>query len=532
MGFSAMYVGSTGMESHAKRMQVISNNLANVSTSGFKASRVHFGTLMSTTVNEANGTINANSQSAGNISQIGKGVQVSAILGDFRQGSLEQGAAATDLAISGQGYFRVDDPNSGEALYTRTGNFRFDNAGTLRNPQGNIVQGFAFDRVTREIGNEAQNITLPSETITLDTGEEVSAIVSEPKETTSIRSIVNIDSSSQDGSVDTETPFFSLLKNYDGTSETPIQNSQYEYLTSTNVFDSEGVSHSINTYYDPVQISNASGGRQYFEYLVTSAPTSDKSAMANTEAAGLLMTGILEFNAAGEIVNNTAFTMNEKNPNLKDDLSNWTLAEIDSEGRPSFETSFLEGDATIVPQKIGIDVGVKSGSLSWNDGITNAAQIEGNPTSIPRLSDPLVSANASTAFNNPSNTTLQSQNGHSQGFLTDISVGRDGSISGHFDNGEREKLFQVGLYDFTNEWGLKREGGNMFSYDPEAGEISEGVPASGRFGDISQNSLESSNVDMAYEFTDLIITQRGFQANSKVITTTDAILQNLTQIKR
>ncbi len=139
---------------------------------------------------------------------------------------------------------------------------------------------------------------------------------------------------------------------------------------------------------------------------------------------------------------------------------------------------------------------------------------------------------ASTQFSSPSSTIFQSQDGYGSGFLESISVDVDGVISGHYSNGQIIYLFKVALANFSNPWGLKKEGGNLYSETRKSGQAVTGPPGSAGLGRISPNSLEQSNVDLANEFVKMIITQRGFQANSKIITTTDEMLAELINLKR
>ena len=126
MGLSAsMWTSVSGLLMHGEKMNVVGNNIANVSTVGFKAQRMDFQDFVYNNGFSASGT-----------TQIGRGVSVAAVLGDFSQGSFETTNDATDLAISGRGFFQVKDPNSDQVWYTRAGDFRFDKEGYLKNPYG------------------------------------------------------------------------------------------------------------------------------------------------------------------------------------------------------------------------------------------------------------------------------------------------------------------------------------------------------------------------------------------------------------
>ena len=130
-----------------------------------------------------------------------------------------------------------------------------------------------------------------------------------------------------------------------------------------------------------------------------------------------------------------------------------------------------------------------------------------------------------------SNTVYQSQDGYAPGVLQSISVSQDGVISGSYDNGQSLKLYQLTLADFSDPQGLSSDGGNLYSATLSSGDAYTSVPGADGMGKISANSLEESNVDLATQFSQMIIAQSGYEANSKVITTTDELLQTLMNMK-
>ena len=127
----------------------------------------------------------------------------------------------------------------------------------------------------------------------------------------------------------------------------------------------------------------------------------------------------------------------------------------------------------------------------------------------------------STNYDKPSSTLYHIQDGYSWGYLNTVSVDENGIMSGHFSNGQTEEMYKVGVYKFNSPWGLKRDGGTNFVATDASGAAMLGEAGDRGRGTISQNSLEESNVDMANEFATMIVTQRGYQANTKVITTSD-----------
>jgi flagellar hook protein FlgE len=155
------------------------------------------------------------------------------------------------------------------------------------------------------------------------------------------------------------------------------------------------------------------------------------------------------------------------------------------------------------------------------------------PPSLTVNGQPVTLGFANTTQNASASSIInQSQNGFPPGTLMNVTVSPEGIVEGRYSNGQIRALFQIDLANFNNPWGLSREGGNLFAETLDSGEALINLPGTSGLGKISPNSLEQSNVDLASEFVKMIIAQRGFQANSKVITTTDEMLADLMMIKR
>jgi len=127
---------------------------------------------------------------------------------------------------------------------------------------------------------------------------------------------------------------------------------------------------------------------------------------------------------------------------------------------------------------------------------------------------------------------LNSQNGYSSGVLNGYAIDKAGIITGRYSNGLTKQLAQVALANFNNPGGMVKAGENLYNSSNNSGAAQIGTAGAGGRGDISPGKLEMSNVDLSQEFTDMIITQRGFQANSRIITTSDEMLQELVNLKR
>ena len=296
-----------------------------------------------------------------------------------------------------------------------------------------------------------------------------------------------------------------------------------------------------------------------------------------SEKAGVLMTGHLIFNASGELVNQSAYTYAAQDSNLvdsdgnpinsnkqstldPDDLASWQPTKFSNNGLPTFAPNFeglplansvsetlVETDGgTAVSQVqehiIELDFGLKNVGMHWTPTTGNLSTLADTtssaaPYTIPysnlcQMSDVSRQDYASAA--NSTTPTVQDaiQDGYASGVLNNVNIDANGVVYGMYSNGKSLPLYQIALYDFKCEQGLYREGGNLFSATVASGDPKQGVPGDNGFGSTRAYNIEQSNVDMAKEFVHMISTQRGFQANSKAITTTDSMLETVIGMKR
>jgi flagellar hook protein FlgE len=180
------------------------------------------------------------------------------------------------------------------------------------------------------------------------------------------------------------------------------------------------------------------------------------------------------------------------------------------------------------------------GGTTWAGGTPNAISFDGDgelttagPIQITGPDGPIdVDIDGLVQYGGSPTAEARSQDGTAMGFLRSFEFGSDGSVTGRFSNGETQVLGMVGLATFNNPAGLSREGESLFAVSANSGEPIVGAPGTGDAGSVAPGSLEMSNVDLAQEFTNLIIAQRGFQANSRGITASDELLQELVNLKR
>ncbi len=505
--FSSMFIGATGLKTHQQGLNVVSNNMANSSTVAYKTQEFTFGTLMSQ-------TMTTGQDSSVGISQKGMGVGLERVKNDFSQGVFETSNTATDLAIGGKGFFRVSKDD--ETFYTRAGNFRFDNQGYIVDPHGYRLQG---TDLSADATGATGDIRL--------TPDENGQITSTPQATTLLTNFVNLQGTNADHSTDADNPFFALLKAYDANAtDSPLDSTQYELSQSFQIYDENGDTHDVTIYYDQVT-ANTTDGKSYWEYIVAMDPADEgRSSFQNTSGAGLLMAGTLTFTSVGQLEAQSAYTFGGTEGSDTENLSSWVPASINSDGFPEF-TATVTSNSSVT---MGLNLGLTATSNAWS-GASTAADVGTDPSQLPQFAATR-DARASTAHAGTSATVYYNQNGYGQGYLSNLTVDTDGKLIGQFSNGQSLELYQINLYNFTNEHGLFSEGNNHYSATTASGTMNEGIPGDANFGRLTQYALEQSNVDLAEQMVQMITTQRGFQANGKVITTTDSMLQSALNTKR
>ena len=287
---SSLYASISGLNTMGNAMSVLGDNVANVNTIAFKSSRATFQDVLSQSIATAAGA-----------AQVGRGVTLSTVDGLFAQGSFESTSTSTDLAIGGQGFFMLRASDSAQAdMYTRAGEFRFDQQGYLVNPVGHYVQGWTIDSTSGEVTGTIGDINLGKST--------------PPVASTKIEVIVNVDSRKQNEVTETR-----LFDAWDGTNSSganptdPIDTSNFSYTTAIKVYDSKGASHDITTYFARTTQDNQ------WEFLVTCEPSEDLRILTGNElityapderynyevhkGSGALMYGVLNFNTSGDITN-------------------------------------------------------------------------------------------------------------------------------------------------------------------------------------------------------------------------------------
>lgn len=576
---ASMWTSVSGLLNHGEKMNVVGNNIANTNTVAFKGSRMDFSDYVHSTVFTNSGP-----------TQVGRGVSIGAIYGDFGQGAFESSTESTDMAISGNGFFKVVAQNSGQEYFTRAGNFRFNNEGYLVDPNSHVLQGWAIEQAAPSYASGTSTGTNKG-TVIKGTGVPVDVRLAsfscEPHHTSSVTIATNLDSAMGAEKTAASTPneqFYAMWSKWDatpaaGTGEIPppLGNDGFAYQQSITVYDEGGGAHTLTIYYDKAgDTTTEDPSKAVWEFIVTMDPSEDVRTFWDgtnhvpvpDDKKGLLMTGTITFNSSGLMTDMMAYVptiggSEAAGPPVVpgfDSPSTWVAAPISSNGYPMFAANFsgqyessnvwatnptIAAPGTENPNVIGrlteLNLGFKNKNDWWDYTGTTAAsadmgQLNNSVTELPGMGTSGERQNpATTAYKgNGSNfyERYAKQDGYTYGELSSIHITQDGILTGRYSNGVTLELFQITLYDFNAKHELYREGGNLFSQTRESGDPTQGAAGSGSFGSILGNNLEQSNVDIAREFVQMITTQRGFQSNSKLITTTDTMLENVINMKR
>jgi flagellar hook protein FlgE len=233
---------------------------------------------------------------------------------------------------------------------------------------------------------------------------------------------------------------------------------------------------------------------------------------------GLLMAGTLTFGSNGQLIDMSAFTPAAVSQNLAD----WVPSALKN-GLPQF---------TLDGQTISLDLGIQAAG-GWQNPPAAALDVKTNQRVLPSMGQTTTKANATTAYGSNSNLNGLRQDGYAEGMLMDIDITPKGVVIGIYSNSQNIELYQIPVCRFTSEDGLRHEGNNLYSSSPDkTGPMTMGVPDTENYGSIMADHIEGSNVDLSREITMMIMIQRGFQMNSKSITTSDTMLQRAIELKR
>ncbi len=543
----SLMTGITGLRTHQQKLDVVANNLANMNTIGYKAQSTTFSDLMYDTIrtgstSEASGGINPQS--------IGTGVQVAQITRKFTQGALQSTGQILDFAIQGEGFFTLDS-QAGETVFTRAGSFALDGQGRLVDPAtGFLVQRFGD---VGEGTNGGFAFQVPGDnSIRIPIG---SAIPGEP--TQNLELFGNLPASSV-------PPTEEILSSFEPfetasgpanltTSISDLTINQNAYGPGDQI-EINGTNPDGTPFTGSIPADGATLGDIVTELnnLLTGATAQlqpDGTLSITADETGEAFLSLLLSDAAGN-VGSTSFGSNSmvvEAEGSDGDTYELSMEIYDLRGashRVTFDFLKTSPDSWDVTADISPDSGIMlddsvfnltfnedgTYSLAGSNGIGDAnIEIKLNSLATPQT----IAIDFGQLSHLATDYSLsQNQDGYPPGNLVSVAVSSDGEISGLASNGKILPLAQLAMASFTNEGALDPIGNNYFQQSLNSGSASIGEGISGGRGQIIGAQLESSNVDIAQEFTQLIVAQRGFSANARTITVADEMLEELTNIVR
>jgi flagellar hook protein FlgE len=463
----SLFSGVSGLQNHQTRMDVIGNNISNINTTGFKRNRVGFQDLL---YQQLQGAARPTEDLGGvNPKEVGLGMSIASIDTLHIQGSLQTTGVQTDLAITGNGFFILDD--MGKQLFTRAGAFSIDADGIMVNPaNGMKVQGW----MAREVeGYTILDVSRPVGQIEIPVGGKDPA-----RATTIINFACNLDKRIPE-----------LPENPTGD-----QVLRSTWSTSIDIYDSFGDKRILQVEFTRVPGTANSWNAAVIVDPANEVPTNTTIGFGEEPpAVGGPTTFIVNFSNNGTLLS------------AEDGAGNVSGAggQVQMNVAYDVQTATPNEDGTLVRQEFVLNLGTVGG---FTNSITQYAE-----------------ASSSKAVE---------QDGRTMGYLENFTIDSSGIITGIFSNGSTRTLAQVALATFTNQGGLEKAGDNTFRVSNNSGMANIGPSGIAGKGKIIAGTLEMSNVDMADQFVDMIVTQRGFQANSRTIQTADQLLQELLSLKR
>lgn len=565
----SLYSGVAGLKTHQTRMDVIGNNIANVNTTAYKSSSMTFSELMSQTTQKASGANATTGVGGTNAKQIGLGVKAGAInTAITTQGSAQSTGNPFDIMITGDNFFVVS--NGSENFFTRDGSFYVDGAGNLAmTSTGYNVMGWGVDETTGNIKQDtvtalrimsAANMTYPPEATTK---ANISGILDEnDKDVTSANGkTVNLNffdargysytakfTFKQSGGDKTNEYSMELNKILDSTgAEIDIsklkfgnrsqQKMETKVTLNTDAYKWDG--KVLKTKDGTTEVANLADIFKVDGSLIT--PADDAAAQKQQKALDAIAKAYGYEGSTDEFLNLyiTSTAKKDKQLTIQDLLGNMmagkTTDVLPADGSAiTMEGRYFEGTTVVFNKDTGKLESVGGSTTNLNVNAAFSA-LGGN------FSDVTIDLSECTNYDNKGTSTIGATSGDLDGLGTGrrlgdmigVSIQKDGMIYASYDNGMTKLLGQIATAAFANASGLEKEGDNLYSATLNSGEFDGiGVDITAGGGYMSTGQLEMSNVDLSSEFTEMITTQRGFQANSRIITVSDTLLEELTNLKR
>jgi len=577
----SLFSGVSGLKSHQTRMDVIGNNIANVNTTAYKSSSMVFSDLMSQTTQSASGP-NATTGTGGvNARQIGLGVKTGAINTNITtQGAAQSTGNPFDIMINGDAFFVVSDGS--DNFFTRDGSFYVDGAGNLAmTSTGFNVMGWQVDEETMKIKQDtvsalrimsAANMTYPPEAtskayvsgiidknntdVTSTSGKAINLNFYDALGYSYTARLVFKQSTENNRySCELEKILDSTGKELDITGVTlgntgATQETHRQVALDTSTYEWDGTK--LMTKSTPKQeivnlayIFGADGGILTGQDAIDNNTEEQMAALA--KAYGYEGSVDEFFGLRKKIMADTGDNFNTGEYSVSQLFGNYLNGDfpsfenlglnMDTETIDSFTTDSRTFDGIIVnfDAANGPFTGIGDLDSTVTTAKLNLSEMGGN------FSDIEIDFSECSMFDNSGACTVTATSGDLDGLgmgrklgeMSGVAIQQNGMIYASYDNGMTKLLGQIAVAEFANASGLEKQGDNLYSASMNSGEFDGiGVDVTVSGGTMSTGQLEMSNVDLSAEFTEMITTQRGFQANSRIITVSDTLLEELTNLKR
>ncbi|MBQ7584612.1 MAG: flagellar hook-basal body complex protein, partial [Lachnospiraceae bacterium] len=522
----SLFSGVAGLRTHQTRMDVIGNNIANVNTVAYKSSSVTFQDLLYQTTQNASGANAATGRAGVNAKQIGLGVSTGSISTNIKtSGSAQSTGSPFDIRITGDAFFIVSDGSN--QYYTRAGAFNVDANGTLAMAtNGYPVMGYG---VTTN-ATTGERVINTSQLTSLDIMSDEN-LISDPVATTNAYGVGILDKNSDALSTTAgqamSIPFYDNL-GYSYTAQFRIE--RVPVAPSTSGATSPDTGQYQMTITDIID----SKGDSIFQK--TNTTTGELEEMSSAEKATMLAAKkVLGFGGNGGDGSTVYLTFDTfKSPtNVK---TTGKLMQV-SATAPTANVATVQTTKENGEEMTGFSINLDG--LADTDALgdmvagfrgmrdNNADQALNNSVAVNMSEIQNIDNKGSSTVNGKrGRITSDAGAGCAAGEMSSISIGMDGKITAAYTNGQTKLLGQIASATFANAAGLEKAGDNLYRTTLNSGEpVINDITANG--GSMSTGELEMSNVDLSAEFTDMITTQRGFQANSRIITVSDSMLEEL-----
>lgn len=547
----SMYSGVSGLKTHQTKMDVIGNNIANVNTVGFKSSSVTFSEIMYQNLSGASGPNALTGTGGVNAKQIGLGVTTgSTSVNITGPGASQTTGGAFDIKLndtnSATSFFIVS--NGSGTQFTRAGSFYVDGAGNLcMTSTGYNVMGWQVDPTTGDIRKDTVSaLRVMSE----------KNMTSAPEATVNGRCEGVLDKNSTD--VTSEAGQAMNLSFYDALGysyvakfaikETNRDTGEYT-VELTDILDSTNKSildqkkyDSVTGTYDPDYLGDIFGAVK--SQTKTYTP---RAGWTTVDAAN----NIFEYNATyyryDAAAGNLVEVADNGGGNYVQVPGGTTKTLAEAFGVSPYATGITMTNGVVTANVSGANYTLK---FNPDDGVFDYIGANGQDNVFLNLKDTLggnfenidIDFTGTKWFDNGGSSTIgmdkgdvdgKTGTGKKLGGMIGVFVDTNGKIYGSYDNGNTILLGQIAVAQFANAMGLEKVGDNCYTTTLNSGEFDGiGVDITAGGGTMSAGMLEMSNVDLSSEFTEMITTQRGFQANSRIITVSDTLLEELINLKR